>query len=115
MFFAKLIGINQDNVTQLLELGYNRRGLGLSFTGRRIDRMVQKIYSYTASDPGYGTNANMLSYRPAMSTQYTYMLTTLNPYSSDICSVHKNVGSECMSRAMPCYMFTYSYFFGPFM
>ena len=69
---------------QLLELGYNRRGLGLSFTGRRLDRMVQKIYSYTASDPGYGTNVNMLSYRPAMSTQYTYMLTTLNPYSPEI-------------------------------
>ena len=26
----------------------------------------------------------MLSYRPAMSTQYTYMLTTLNPYSPEI-------------------------------
>ena len=69
---------------QLLELGYNNRGLGLSVTGRRMDRMVQKIYSYTSSDPGYGTTANMLSYRPAMSTQYTYMLTTLNPYAPEI-------------------------------
>lgn len=69
---------------QLLEFGYNHRGLGVSVTGRRMDRMVQKIYSYTASDPGYGTTANMLSYRPAMSTQYTYMLTTLNPYAPEI-------------------------------
>ena len=69
---------------QLLELGYNRSGLGVSFTGRRMDRMVQKIYSYTSTDPGYGTDANMLSYRPAMSTQYTYMLTTLNPYSPEV-------------------------------
>ena len=69
---------------QLLELGYNHRGLGVSVTGRRMDRMVQRIYGYTATDPGYGTTANMLSYRPAMSTQYTYMLTTLNPYAPEI-------------------------------
>lgn len=69
---------------QLLEFGYNHRGLGVSVTGRRMDRMVQKIYSYTSADPGYGTTANMLSYRPAMSTQYTYMLTTLNPYAPEI-------------------------------
>lgn len=69
---------------QLLELGYNHRGLGVSVTGRRLDRMTQKIYSYTSSDPGFGSTANMLSYRPAMSTQYTYMLTTLNPYSPEI-------------------------------
>ena len=69
---------------QLLELGYNHRGLGVSVTGRRMDRMVQRIYGYTATDPGYGTTANMLSYRPAMSNQYTYMLTTLNPYAPEI-------------------------------
>ena len=46
--------------------------------------MTQKIYSYSAAEGGYGSLSNMLSYRPAMSTQYTYMLTTLNPYSPEI-------------------------------
>ena len=69
---------------QLIELGYNGRGLGVTFTGRRMDRMNQKIYNYDAGNHGYGSAANMLSYRPAMSTQYTYMLMTLNPYSPEI-------------------------------
>ena len=69
---------------QLVEFGYNGRGLGLTVTGRRMDRMNQKIYNYTGTNPGYGSAANMLSYRPAMSTQYTYMLTTLNPYAPEI-------------------------------
>ena len=69
---------------QLIELGYNGRGLGLTVTGRRLDRMTQKIYSYSGLEPGYESAANMLSYRPAMSTQYTYMLTTLNPYAPEI-------------------------------
>ena len=69
---------------QLIELGYNGRGLGLTVTGRRLDRMTQKIYAYSATEPGYSSATNMLSYRPAMSTQYTYMLTTLNPYSPEI-------------------------------
>lgn len=74
----------ENGNAQLLELGYNHRGLGISVTGRRLDRMTQKIYSYTATDPGFGSTANMLSYRPAMSTQYTYMLTALNPYAPEI-------------------------------
>ena len=49
-----------------------------------MDRMNQKIYTYTEDHLGYPTTANMLSYRPAMCTQYTYMLTTLNPYSCEI-------------------------------
>ena len=69
---------------QLLEFGYNGRGLGVTVTGRRLDRMTQKIYSYSMEEPGYDAAANMLSYRPAMSTQYTYMLTTLHPYSPEI-------------------------------
>ena len=63
---------------QLLELGYNRKGLGLSFTGRRVHRMNQQIYT---GDIEYAAAANVLSYCPAMCTQYTYMLTTLNPYN----------------------------------
>lgn len=69
---------------QLLEFGYNGRGLGVTVTGRRLDRMTQKIYAYSAMEPGYESASNMLSYRPAMSTQYTYMLTTLNPYAPEI-------------------------------
>ena len=69
---------------QLVEFGYNGRGLGVTVTGRRMDRMTQKIYSFSGTENGYGSLSNMLSYRPAMSTQYTYMLTTLNPYSPEV-------------------------------
>ena len=74
----------ENGNAQLVELGYNGRGLGLTVTGRRMQRMNQKIYNYDGANPGYGSAANMLSYRPAMSTQYTYMLMTLNPYSPEI-------------------------------
>ena len=63
---------------QLIELGYNNRGLGVSFTGRRLHRMSQQIYT-GAND--YDGSANVMAYTPAMCTQYTYMLTTLVPYS----------------------------------
>lgn len=66
---------------QLVELGYNARGLGVSFTGRRLQRMTQQIYT---SDLSYSAAANVMSYCPAMTTQYTYMLTTLNPYNPEI-------------------------------
>lgn len=69
---------------QLVELGYNGRGLGLTVTGRRLDRMNQKLYSCSTMEYGYNSPANLLSYRPAMSTQYTYMLTTLNPYNPEV-------------------------------
>ena len=72
---------------QLVEIGYNGRGLGVTFTGRRIDRMNRlnnKIYSYNNFDLGYASAANLLSYIPAMCTQYTYMLTTLNPYNPEL-------------------------------
>ena len=66
---------------QLVELGYNSRGLGVSFTGRRLHRMTQQIYT---SNLTYAAAANVMSYCPAMTTQYTYMLTTLNPYNPEI-------------------------------
>ncbi len=69
---------------QLVELGYNGNGLGVTLTGRRLDRMNQKIYNWSGNELGYATPSNMLSYRPAMSTQYTYMLMTLNPYNPEI-------------------------------
>lgn len=74
----------ENGNAQLVELGYNGRGLGLTVTGRRMERMNQRIYNYAGADPGYATSVNMLSYRPAMSTQYTYMLMTLNPYSPQV-------------------------------
>ena len=82
---AAMNGTKAENGNaQLIEFGYNGRGLGLTMTGRRMERMNQRIYNYAGSNPGYGTSVNMLSYRPAMSTQYTYKLMTLNPYSPQI-------------------------------
>lgn len=63
---------------QLVELGYNGRGLGVTMTGRRLEYMGQNILTNSTS------SANLISYVPAMSTQYTYMLTTLHPYNPQV-------------------------------
>ena len=63
---------------QLVELGYNGRGLGVTMTGRRLEWMGQNITSGSIS------SANLISYVPAMSTQYTYMLITLHPYNPQV-------------------------------
>ena len=63
---------------QLVELGYNGRGIGVTMTGRRLEWMGQNIVSNSTS------SANLISYVPAMSTQYTYMLTTLHPYNPQV-------------------------------
>lgn len=63
---------------QLVELGYNGRGLGVTLTGRRLEWMCQNISS------GSSSSANLISYVPAMCTQYTYMLTTLHPYVPNV-------------------------------
>lgn len=68
---------------QLVELGYNGRGLGVTMTGRRMQHMTQRLSTYSMLGTANPVN-NILSYRPAMSTQYTYMLTNLNPYSPEI-------------------------------
>ena len=61
---------------QLIETGYNARGLGVNMTLRRLEWMGSKVLNE-------GTSVtNRLNYVPAMCTQYTYMLTTINPYSS---------------------------------
>lgn len=75
----KIITYGDDPVkgnAQLLELGYNKRGLGVTFTGRRLEWMSQTISEQSISP------ANMINYVPAMCTQYTYMLTTLHPYNA---------------------------------
>ena len=61
---------------QLVELGYNGHGLGLNVTARRLEWMDSKILADNTS------TSNMLNYVPAMCTQYTYLLTTLHPYTS---------------------------------
>lgn len=63
---------------QLIELGYNKRGLGINITGRRLEWMKNPIVNGNAS------TLNMMNYIPAMCTQYAYMLTTLNPYTSQV-------------------------------
>ena len=61
---------------QLIEAGYNGHGLGLNVTARRLEWMDSKIMT------GNTSTSNMLNYVPAMCTQYTYLLTTLHPYTS---------------------------------
>ena len=80
-----------DANAQLVELGYNSRGLGVSFTGRRLQRMTQQIYT---SNHLYASAANVMSYCPAMTTQYTYMLTTLNPYSPETGGLYRSRAGE---------------------
>ena len=71
----------QRGNAQLVEIGYNSRGLGVSFTGRRLERMTQQI---STANLMYASAANVISYCPAMTTQYTYMLTALHPYNPEI-------------------------------
>lgn len=69
---------------QLIEMGYNAGGLGVSVSARRLYAMNQKIY--TCSPDGfvvydyYNPSVNVLSYCPALCTQHTYMLANLVPY-----------------------------------
>lgn len=74
---------------QLIETGYNRRGLGVNINLRRLEWMDSKVVAEGTS------NVNMLNYIPALCTQYTYMLTTLHPYGArtgDISSMYTNSG-----------------------
>lgn len=67
---------------QLIETGYTGKGLGVSLSLRRLEWMNSYII---APEPGKAplyADVNMLNYVPALCTQYTYMLTTLNPYSA---------------------------------
>ena len=66
---------------QLVELGYNYRGLGLSLTGRRLYCMQQRVLLETSST--LPDDVNIMSYAPALCSQHTYMLANLNPYISE--------------------------------
>lgn len=69
---------------QLVELGYNGRGLGVTLTGRRLEWMKTDIIT------GNNSTSNMMNYIPAMCTQYTYMLTTHHPYTAQVGSAQGN-------------------------
>lgn len=70
--------VGKDGNAQLLELGYNKRGLGINFTGRRMEWMDTKVTTFGENNT---STANMMNYVPALCTQYTYLLTTLHPYN----------------------------------
>ena len=72
------IWLTKNGNAQLLELAYNRKGLGINLTGRRLEWMDSKI---TMNGNEASSTANMLNYIPAVCTQYTYLLTTLHPYN----------------------------------
>ena len=67
--------LQKNGNAQLIEFGYNGKGLGVTVTGRRLEWMNSQIIS------GNVSTSNLMNYVPAMCTQYTYMLTTFHPYS----------------------------------
>ena len=72
----------------MLELGYSGNGLGVNLTGRRLEWMNSEIIA------GNGSTSNLLNYVPAMSTQYTYMLTNLHPHTPQTGEVTKAISGE---------------------
>jgi hypothetical protein len=59
---------------QLLETGYNAKGLGIALSLRRLERMGTKL-TRTKTAP-----ENVFNYVPALTRQYTYSIANLNPY-----------------------------------
>lgn len=60
---------------QLIELGYNNNGLGVFLTARRLEWM------YSWGTRNSTSTTNVFNYIPAMTMQYTYLLTNLHPYT----------------------------------
>lgn len=58
----------------LAELGYSHKGFSVLGSFRRLEHMGTLLSIY-----GEGTG-NLLNYIPALTRQYTYLLTNLNPY-----------------------------------
>lgn len=63
---------------QLVEMAYNGHGLGINLSGRRLEWMNSPILQDNTS------TSNLLNYVPAMTAQYTYLLTTLHPYTPQL-------------------------------
>lgn len=73
---------------QLVELAYNGHGLGVNLSGRRLEWMKQDI------EFGNTSSINLINYVPAMCAQYTYLLTTLEPYNPELGDVNYNNSGE---------------------
>ncbi len=68
------IDLIKNGNAQLLELGYSGHGLGVNVTARRLEYMDMPIeYRNTST-------SNSMNYIPALTAQYSYLLTNLNPY-----------------------------------
>lgn len=63
---------------QLVELGYSGHGLGVNLALRRLEWMNSPIIT------GDNSTSNILNYTPAMCAQYTYLLTTMHPYTPQV-------------------------------
>lgn len=98
----KDIYLQKNGSAQLLELGYNRNGLGISLSGRRLEWMRSEI---TSNGNLKSSSANLLNYIPAMCTQYTYMLTNLHPYTAQIGDAVYNNSGEIGGQADIFYNF----------
>ena len=70
--------LKKDGNAQLIEVGYNGYGLGVNASFRRLEWMESKITS--ESD----LTSNLMNYMPAMCAQYTYLLSTIHPYSPEV-------------------------------
>lgn len=86
---------------QLLELGYNYKGLGIFLAGRRLEWMQSQVYR------GSNNLDNTLNYIPAMSMQYTYLLTNLHPFTPQIGNIYpsQTLSGEIGGQADVYYLF----------
>lgn len=67
-------GVLAKGNVYLAELGYSHKGFSVLGSFRRLDHMGTLLSVY-----GEGTG-NLINYIPALTRQYTYLLTNLNPY-----------------------------------
>ena len=68
---------SKDSRAIVGELGYSGHGLGIAATFRKMSNMAFRI-NRDSMDEIY----EILNYTPALTQQYTYSLTTINPYYS---------------------------------
>ena len=80
------IDLIKNGNAQLIEVGYSGHGLGVNITARRLEYMDMPIVYRNTS------TANALNYIPALTAQYSYMLTNLNPYIVQPSTI---LGSHC--------------------
>lgn len=67
--------VGRHGNAQLVELGYSNNGLGIFLSGRRLEWM------YSWGTRNSTSTTNVFNYIPAMTLQYTYLLTNLHPYT----------------------------------